>query len=251
MANAQTRAVRDGDEWVINGSKMFTTNAQIGDYVYLLTRTNSGGAPSTRASRRSSSRWTSAGIEVQAVYTLSGERTNITYYTDVRVPDSARIGDVDGGWRVLTSSLHGRAGLVVRAVDRPPARGRRGLGGRRAGRIDDPDVRGASLGWRPRQRSPCCSDAAVHVDGRGGHRLVTSRAPWRSSSAPRRSTRAAEDLFDLMGPDAAAVATSIRRHPRRPSRVPLAVLARHDHLRRHQRDPAHASSPQRGLGLPR
>ena len=40
MAAAVTRAVRDGDEWVINGQKMFTTNAQIGDYVFLLTRTN-------------------------------------------------------------------------------------------------------------------------------------------------------------------------------------------------------------------
>src|SRR6185436_562440 len=45
------------------------------------------------------------GVEVQAVFTLSGERTNITYYNDVRIADAWRIGDVDGGWRVMTVSL--------------------------------------------------------------------------------------------------------------------------------------------------
>lgn len=58
VANAQTRAVRDGDEWVINGSKMFTTNAQIGDYVYLLTAPTRGWR-STGGSPPSSYRWTS------------------------------------------------------------------------------------------------------------------------------------------------------------------------------------------------
>ena len=104
VANAQTRAVRDGDEWVINGSKMFTTNAHIADYVFLLTRTNPD-VPKHKGLTMFLVPLDRDGVEVQAVYTLSGERTNITFYNDVRVPDSARIGDVDGGWRVLTASL--------------------------------------------------------------------------------------------------------------------------------------------------
>ena len=45
------------------------------------------------------------GIEISPIETLGGERTNVTFYSDVRVPDSCRIGDVDGGWRVLTVAL--------------------------------------------------------------------------------------------------------------------------------------------------
>ena len=129
VANAQTRAVRDGDEWVINGSKMFTTNAQIGDYVYLLTRTNPD-VPKHKGLTTFLVPLDREGIEVQGVYTLSGERTNITYYNDVRVPDAARIGDVDGGWRVLTSSLMDEQASSFGRVARPPARGGRGLGHR-------------------------------------------------------------------------------------------------------------------------
>lgn len=95
VANAQARAVRDGDEWVINGSKMFTTNAHIGDYVFLLRPGPTPRSPSTRASRCS---WCQPGVEVQAVFTLSGERTNITYYNDVRVSDA---------WHPLASTRAG------------------------------------------------------------------------------------------------------------------------------------------------
>ena len=104
VAAAQTRAVRDGDEWVINGQKMFTTNAQEADYVFLLTRTNSEvakhkGLTTFLVPLRQ------PGVEIQPVFTVSGERTNLTFYTDVRVSDSLRIGEVDGGWEVMTVGL--------------------------------------------------------------------------------------------------------------------------------------------------
>jgi alkylation response protein AidB-like acyl-CoA dehydrogenase len=104
VASAATRAVRDGDEWIINGSKMFTTNAHIADYVFLLTRTNADAAKH-KGLTTFLVPMDDPGIEVQAVFTLSGERTNIVYFSDVHVPDSARIGEVDGGWKVMTTSL--------------------------------------------------------------------------------------------------------------------------------------------------
>ena len=69
---------------MIDGQKMFTTNAHIADYVFLLARTN------TEVAKHKGLTMflvplKHPGVEVQAVYTLSGERTNITYYSDVRV----------------------------------------------------------------------------------------------------------------------------------------------------------------------
>lgn len=104
VAAASTRAVRDGDEWIINGSKMFTTNGHIADYVFLLART-SPGKPKHKGLTMFLVPLDSAGFEAQAVWTLSGERTNITFYSDVRIGDEWRIGEVDAGWQVLSLSL--------------------------------------------------------------------------------------------------------------------------------------------------
>ena len=104
VAAAQTRAVRDGDEWVIDGQKMFTSGADIGDYVFLLTRTN------TEVRKHDGLTMflvplDTPGLEIQPIHTLSDERTNATYYTNVRLPDRYRVGEVDGGWAVIGYAL--------------------------------------------------------------------------------------------------------------------------------------------------
>ena len=104
VAAAQTRAVRDGDQWVVNGQKMFTTNAQEADYVFMLARTNPD-VPKHQGLTTFLVPLRQPGVEIQPVYTLSGERTNLTFYSDVRVDDSLRIGEVDGGWDVMQVSL--------------------------------------------------------------------------------------------------------------------------------------------------
>ena len=104
VAAAATKAVRDGDDWVINGSKMFTTNGHIADFVFLLART-SPEKPKHQGLTMFLVPRDSNGFEAQAVWTLSGERTNITFYSDVRVGDEWRVGEVDGGWQVLGLSL--------------------------------------------------------------------------------------------------------------------------------------------------
>jgi len=105
VAAAQTRAVRDGDQWRINGQKMFTSGADIGDYVFLLTRSN----PDVRKHQGLTMFLVpldSPGLEIQPIYTLSGERTNATYYSDVLLDDRYRVGEVDSGWSVVGYALH-------------------------------------------------------------------------------------------------------------------------------------------------
>src|SRR3954470_7787781 len=103
-AAAATRAVQTGDGWTINGSKMFTTNAQIADYVFMLARTDPE-APKHRGLTTFLVPLKQPGVQVQPVYTMSGERTNITFYDDVVVNDAWRIGDVNAGWRVMGVAL--------------------------------------------------------------------------------------------------------------------------------------------------
>lgn len=115
VAAAATRAVRDGDGWVINGQKMFTSLAHEARWVLLLTRTNADVAKH-RGLTVFLVPLDSAGIEIQPVRTLGGERTNITFYTDVRVGDDARVGAVDGGWEVVLAALAFERGSAFGAI---------------------------------------------------------------------------------------------------------------------------------------
>lgn len=104
VAAVATRAVRDGDEWVIDGQKMFTTMAHEASYVFLLTRT-SPDKPKHKGLTMFLVPMDTPGISITPVHTLGGERTNITWYDGVRVPDRCRVGDVDGGWSAMHAAL--------------------------------------------------------------------------------------------------------------------------------------------------
>lgn len=111
VATCKTRAVRDRDGWIINGSKMFTSNAQNARYVFLLTNTDPRG-PKHRNLTMFLVPLDSPGIEIQGIRTLDGDRTNIVYYSDVRVDDLYRIGEVNGGWTVMRAALDSEHGVV-------------------------------------------------------------------------------------------------------------------------------------------
>jgi alkylation response protein AidB-like acyl-CoA dehydrogenase len=121
VASARTVAVRDGDEWVIDGQKVFTTTAEEAKFVLLLVRTDTE-VPKHSGLSVFLVPMDSPGIEIAPLYTLA-ERTNMTYYRNVRVSDRWRIGDVNGGWKVMTTALaherggHGFAGQMVRLLD--------------------------------------------------------------------------------------------------------------------------------------
>jgi alkylation response protein AidB-like acyl-CoA dehydrogenase len=108
IAAAKTRAVRDGDEWVINGQKMFTTGAHNCQYAFLITRTNPE-APKHKGLTMFLCPLDE--VEIQAVHTLGGERTNMVFFDDIHVPDRYRLGDVDAGWTVLMGPLNAEHGM--------------------------------------------------------------------------------------------------------------------------------------------
>lgn len=115
VATCKTRAVReaDGSSWVVNGSKMFTSNAHNAQYVFLLTNTDPA-APKHKSLTMFLVPLDSAGVEIQPIRTVDGDRTNITYYSDVRVSDRYRIGEVNGGWTVLRGALELEHGTFER-----------------------------------------------------------------------------------------------------------------------------------------
>jgi 3-oxocholest-4-en-26-oyl-CoA dehydrogenase alpha subunit len=111
VATCKTRAVRDGACWVINGSKMFTSNAHNAKYVFLLTNTDPG-APKHKNLTMFLVPLDSPGVEIQPIRTIDGDRTNVVFYSDVRVDDKYRIGDVNGGWAVVRAALDVEHGTV-------------------------------------------------------------------------------------------------------------------------------------------
>ena len=116
VATCKTRAVRDGDGWVINGSKMFTSNAQNAAFVFLITNTDPS-APKHQSLTMFLVPLDCPGVEIQPLRTVDGDRTNITYYSDVRVDDRYRVGAVNGGWTVLRDALNDEHGTVERGAD--------------------------------------------------------------------------------------------------------------------------------------
>lgn len=111
VAAATTTATLDGEEWIINGQKMWTTMAHIADYVLLLTRTNPD-VPKHKGLTFFIVPLDTPGIEIQPVHTMGTERSNATFYDNVRIGDEWRIGDVDGGWSVMKAGLKFERGIA-------------------------------------------------------------------------------------------------------------------------------------------
>ena len=112
LASLQTSAVRIGDEWVINGQKMWTSLADYADYVWLAARTD----PNTKKHKGISMflvPTTAPGFKISPIMTVGGVRTNATFYDDVRVPNEALIGGENNGWSLITGQLnHERVSLM-------------------------------------------------------------------------------------------------------------------------------------------
>jgi alkylation response protein AidB-like acyl-CoA dehydrogenase len=201
-AAARTRAVVDGEEWVIDGEKMFTTLSQVADYVFMLTRTDTE-VKKHRGLTTFLVPTTSAGFSISEVKTLGGERTNITTYEGVRIPDRLRVGEVNQGWSVASAALElehsgSYAGeieqvlaVAVHEASLPAADGSR--------LIDDPSVR-ARL-----------AHAAIEIEVSD---LLGMRAGWMHHVGQRplvegsmakvysseAFSRAASELLDVFGP---------------------------------------------------
>jgi alkylation response protein AidB-like acyl-CoA dehydrogenase len=115
LANLRTSAVRDGDDYVINGQKMWTSLIQYADYVWLAVRTNSE-VKKHRGISVLIVPTTADGFSWTPVHTMAGPGTSATYYQDVRVPAGNLVGEENGGWKLVTNQLnHERVALVSAA----------------------------------------------------------------------------------------------------------------------------------------
>ncbi|HMG44724.1 MAG TPA: acyl-CoA dehydrogenase family protein [Acidimicrobiales bacterium] len=152
VAGAQTTAVRDGDEWVLNGSKIWTTGAWWSDWGLCLARTN-WDVPKHRGLTVFMLRIHQPGIEVHRIEMLNGSKEFCQeFMTDVRIPDGDRIGEVDAGWTVGVRWMFHERNLagspyVTRPAGQGPARSAADTGDtllelvRDVGRLADPRAR--------------------------------------------------------------------------------------------------------------
>ncbi len=101
---AQCKATPDGNGWRIDGTKMFTSGANLSTYVLMLCRTNTDVAKH-KGLTMFIVPLKADGVTIQPVYTFQDERTNITFYDGVEIPDSWRLGEVDGGVKTMSASL--------------------------------------------------------------------------------------------------------------------------------------------------
>jgi 3-oxocholest-4-en-26-oyl-CoA dehydrogenase alpha subunit len=112
LASLRTRAVRDGDEYVVNGNKVFTTGGHDADWIWLACRTDQD-APKHKGISILLVDTRSDGFRHTPIPLLGGGHTNATYYEDVRVPVSCRVGVENEGWKMITTQLnHERVALA-------------------------------------------------------------------------------------------------------------------------------------------
>lgn len=204
VAAATTTAVRHGDDWVITGQKMFTSLAEEARWGFLLTRTNRDVAKH-RGLTFFLVPMDDPGVEVRPVRTLSGKRTNITFYDGVRIGDEWRVGQVDGGWEVMLVALAFERGVaggvsdiaglydnaVAHLVDARDEDGRRVL--------DDPHVRTTLVGIAiDKEVADLLGARAAWVAAKGVPKQEGAEAKLFGTEAYGRAARA---LFDALGPE--------------------------------------------------
>ncbi len=115
LASLKTRAVREGDEWVINGQKMWTSLIQYADWLWLAVRTDPD-LPRHKGLSMILVPADAPGFSYTPVHTVAGVSTSATYYEDVRVPASNLVGELNGGWSLMTNQLnHERVALTSAA----------------------------------------------------------------------------------------------------------------------------------------
>ncbi len=112
LAALRTRAVRDGDEYVVNGNKIFTTGGDDADFIWLAVRTDAD-APKHNGISILLVDASLPGFSHTPIHVMGGGHTNATYYENMRVPVSARVGEENQGWRMITTQLnHERVALA-------------------------------------------------------------------------------------------------------------------------------------------
>ena len=106
LAGIQTKALRDGDEWILNGQKVWTSGAHYSDIGEIITRTSTYPDSRHRGLTMFLVDMRAPGVEIRPLRQMTGGASfNEVFFTDVRVPDEMRLGDVDQGWTVALTTL--------------------------------------------------------------------------------------------------------------------------------------------------
>ncbi|WP_024793680.1 acyl-CoA dehydrogenase family protein [Tomitella biformata] len=113
LASLNTRAVHDGGEWVVDGSKIFTSGANTADFVWLACRTDVE-APKHKGISILIVPTTDAGFSWSPINTVGGLMVTSTHYSGIRIPENNVVGDINAGWQLITAQLnHERIGLAA------------------------------------------------------------------------------------------------------------------------------------------
>ncbi|MDG2333499.1 MAG: acyl-CoA dehydrogenase family protein, partial [Myxococcota bacterium] len=113
LASLKTSAVRDGDDWVINGTKIFTSGADDADYIWLAARTDPE-AKKHKGITMFIIDTQTPGFSAAPIHTVGGGHTCMSYYENVRVHESMIVGGLNQGWGLITTQLnHERIGLAA------------------------------------------------------------------------------------------------------------------------------------------
>ncbi len=175
LAALRTAAVKNGDHYVVNGNKVYTSGAEGADYVWLAARTDPE-APKHKGISILIVDTTDPGFSYGPIHTVGSVRTNVSYYTDVKVPLDMIIGQENGGWRLITEQLnHERVGLAAWGIQGWKifrealtwVRSTRSADGRRV--IDDPTA----------QRN--LAEAYAHLEAM---RVMNARMAWQLDQNP-------------------------------------------------------------------
>ena len=203
VAAIQTRARQVDRGWVLDGQKMFTTNAHLTDYVFLLARTD----PDSERHHGLTTFLVPTdhdGYEAQAVFTLSGERTNITFFDDMHIEDRWRISDVGAGWRSLMLALQDEHSApfsphldrTLEAVERWAARD----AGDGTQPIDDLDVRRRLASVATTVEVAKVLEVRTSWMEETGM-VPTAEGPMSMLFSTEAIVRCAEELCSIVGPD--------------------------------------------------
>lgn len=207
LAAVKTRAVADGDEWVINGSKMFTTGAEYAQYVLLLTRTDPN-QPKHRGLTVFLVPMDTPGVIVHELRTFGGERTNVTIYDDVRIPDQYRLGEPNHGWAVVREPLDDEHSMSEATGLNEISTGRDFL--RYLERALDAAARYIATSVHPDGSRPA-DDASIQARlGMVATELeaaISAPGPFGRVTGSETLIRNAAELIDLVGPAALLTAT--------------------------------------------
>jgi 3-oxocholest-4-en-26-oyl-CoA dehydrogenase alpha subunit len=203
VAAVKTRAEPVDGGYLISGAKMFTTMAHASDYVFLLARTDPDAAK-----HRGLSMFLvpldADGVEIHPVETFGGERTNATFYDNVFVPDTMRIGDENQGWSVLGASLtveRAAVGSYVGEARRTFDELVEALAEQGPETLEDPHVRVRLADWSARiEGAAVLADRVGWLLDRGGEPTV--EAAMTKLAVTDAFKDLAHEALDLVGPEA-------------------------------------------------